>query len=200
MIPEERLSSQPMPAALFNPWAMDDLASLHWGPVALQDTSQGLNVQVWRADAVGDEIRLSAPKSPEFLWYQHSAGLHQVSLAFDQNARPVVAFVDSEGGAFLRWFDPVPNDIVNMDLAALGAETPRVTLDDSRPFNIDDSDVILAYVREGALRYRQQRDRFEEEYTPPIGEGGSSASVERLRHVSMNAGLRMQFVVDEVAP
>lgn len=197
MIPEERFSTETIKGQLYNPWSRRADVSRHWGPIAIQDPSQGLGIRLWQARAVGGDVLISAPGVTEFVWYTHSDDIEQVSLAFDQNGRPCVAFVDDVGGTFLRWFDPVPNAVVNFDLGAFNAVTPRVTLDDNRPFNGANSDVILAYVRAGIVRYRQQRDRFEDEYTPPVGPGGPNATASALRHISMNQSLRLEVLTDE---
>ena len=78
-----------------------------------------------------------------------------------------------------------------------GSVSPRITLDDARSFNGANSDVILGYVRAGIVRYRQQRDRFTVEYTPPIGAGGQPAFAGSLRHISMNSRLRLEFITDD---
>ncbi len=193
MIPDERLSSAPVRGALFNPWDRRVHVSRHWGPLALQDPSQGLAVKLWQAriEQGSDEILLSAFGVPEYVWHTHGVDVLEVSLAFDQNARPLVAFADVNGDSWLRWFDPAPNDVVDY---ALDGVTPRVTLDDHRPFNGANSDVILGYVRDGIVRYRQLRDRFTVEYTPPIGPGGSPAFADGLHHISMNSALRLEFL------
>lgn len=193
MIPEDRFSSTTFQGQLHNPWSRRADVSFHWGPIAIQDPSQGLRARLWRARSVGNAILLSAPGVAEENWYTHTEDLEQVSLAFDQNGRPAVAFVDSVGGTCLRWFDPVVNDVVNMSLVGI---TPRVTLDDSRPLNLSNSDIILGYVRGGVVRYRIQRERFQDEHTPPIGAGGAPAQASRLRHISMNSNLRLEFIVD----
>lgn len=193
MIPDERFSSIPIRGALLNPWDRQEGLSRHWGPVALQDPSQGLAVKLWqiRVEQDSADLLLSAFGVPEYVWYTHSADVFEVSLSFDNNARPIVAFVDADGNSWLRWFDPVPNAVVNL---ALTGVTPRVTLDDHRPFNSANSDVILGYVRDGIVRYRQLRDRFTIEHTPPIGPGGPPAFAEGLHHLSMNSSLRLEFL------
>lgn len=197
MITDHRFSTETIKGQLYNPWSRDALISYHWGPIALQDPSQGLGVQLWKARVVGADVLLSAPAVPEFVWYTHGAALDQVSLSFDQNGRPALGFVDETDAAYLRWFDPVPNAIVNMSVSAFGGVTPRVTLDDNRPFNGANSDVILGYVRAGIVRYRQQRDRFTIEYTPTVGPTGDPAPATALRHISMNNRLRLEFLTDD---
>lgn len=194
MIPEDRFSTTTFKGQLYNPWSRRADISLHWGPIAIQDPSQGLGVRLWKARTLNDaQVWLSAPGVTESSWYTHTTLIEELSLAFDQNGRPCISFTDSDGLSFLRWFDPVPNEIVNMPVTGV---TPRVTLDDNRPFNGANSDVILGYVRDGIVRFRQQRDRFTVEYTPPIGVGGSPASATGLRHISMNSKLRLEFLTD----
>lgn len=196
MIPGERLSTTTFKGDLYNPWSRDPHVSLHWGPVAIQDPSQGLGVHLWRLRTINNgELLLSASGVAEFPWYTHTAKLSAVSLAFDQNARPVITFTDELGASYMRWFDPTVNQTVTVALPY--ATTPRVTLDDARAFNVGNSDVILGYTRAGLLRYRRQRDRFDTEFTPTIGDGGSPAPANALRHISMNSNLRLEFLTDD---
>ena len=198
MIPEERFSTETHKGDLVNPWSRQANLSRHWGPIALQDPSAGLLVKIWQARALQDgaDVLISADGVAEYAWYSHTKVIEQVSLAFDQNGRPVVVFVDADGAAFLRWFDPVLEQIVTADISSY-ATTPRVTLDDARPFNIANSDVILGYVRDGVVRYRRQRDRFDTEYTPLVGVGGQPATATALRHISMNSNLRLKFFTND---
>ena len=195
MIPEERFSSTTFRGQLLNPWSRDRKISYQWGPVQVQDPSHGLLVKVWTLRVEGGEAILSAPGSPTQTVFARSADIDNVNLAFDQNGRPCVCFEEEGGGAYLYWFDPVPNEPVFMPIPG-DAVSPRITLDDARPFNGADSDVILGYVRDGLVRYRRQRDRFEDEFTPPIGPGGAPASASGLRHISMNSNLRLEFLTD----
>lgn len=196
MIPGERFSTDPVRGQLLNPWSRDRKISYHWGPVQVQDPSQGLLVKVWTLRAEGAEAVLSAPGSPTVTVFTRSVDIDNVNLAFDQNGRPCVCFEEEgSGDSYLYWFDPVPNEPTFMAIPG-DASSPRITLDDARVFNGANSDVILGYVRDGLVRYRQQRDRFTVEYTPPIGPGGSPASASGLRHISMNSNLRLEFLTD----
>ncbi len=194
MIPEERLSTVPYPAPYRAPDDADPpskLTDYELGGVALQDASQGLEVQTWtlRADPLTGEVFLGATSVPESLLFT-AAGITEVSLAFDQNMRPFVAFVQ-DGRAKYRWFDTVlgANRITELDPAD---ENPRCCMDDKRTSqtSLGTNDIILAYVRAGNLYYRQQRDRYETErllYEDVPG---------RLLRVGMHRQYRLQFMFE----
>lgn len=195
MFPQPWLSSSPVRGQLLNPWSRQETVSLHWGPVAVQDPSEGLLVRLWTARAMGGDILLSAPGVAETLAYTHTNDILELSLAWNQNGDPHFAFVDTNGDAYLRWYDPT---LPGMTTTLLESDVvnPRIAFDDVRQFNIGNSDVVLAYIRAGLLRYRLQRDRFTVEYTPTVGEDGPPVSATGLRHISMNSGLRFEFMTD----
>ena len=201
MIPEERFSTQTITGRLQNPWMQQANLSRSWGPIALQDPSDGLLSKVWECRVNHDsaQLLLGIVDEPKQVWFTHSKIILEASLSFDQNGRPVIAFTDTDDACWLLWFDPVPNNFVTFSIT--GAITPRVTLDDVRSFNSANSDVILGYIRSGIIRYRRQRDRFTVEYTPTQGVGGSSIEAPYLRHISMNSALRLEFITgDEKDP
>lgn len=188
MIPQMRLSTTPQPAALLLPDPQPRLTtSRARGGVALNDASQGLNVQTWTLSTDGTSVTIEGETVPQSVLFT-GTGITEVSLAFDQNMRPFVAFVDG-GGAKYRWFDPVDSTTKITPIGA-GVVTPRCCLDDFRPSQTNASDIILAYVRGGSLFYRQQRDRYLVEY--PLG-----LPAQALNFVGMGVNLRLQFEVVE---
>jgi hypothetical protein len=130
------------------------------GGVALNDPSQGLQVKEWTLYLVGDDVTISAEGvAPTVLF--SGANITELSLAFDQNMQPVVAYVQAEQ-ARLYWFDSSIPGYTSTVIA--GAITPRVALDEKRPLLVLSSDVILGYIRAGNLYFRAQRDRYLIEY------------------------------------
>ena len=185
-LPGESLSSSPRPSQFAGgrALAVSSRQDYETGGVALQDPSRGLQVQMWRARLIGQDVVIDADTVAPVTWYS-APGITEISFTFDQNMRPVLAFVQ-DGVAKLRWFDPVAGAVVVVDIGA-GVVTPRVALDDKRRFGLPDSDVILAYIRGGALYYRQQRERFQTERLLDAGPHY------RLIKIGMGRGLRMQF-------
>lgn len=192
MMPLDRLSTEPVYASYISPDTIDPpnrLTDYELGGIALQDASQGLQVQIWtcRADGATGIVYLSAPVVPEIVLFT-APGISELSLAFDQNMRPFVAFVQG-GQAKFRWYDTVlgANRITDLDVED---RSPKCCMDDKRPWQVAQgaNDVILAYLRGDSMYYRQQRDRYEIERLLATGLEGK-----RLLKVGMNEAMRLQF-------
>lgn len=191
-LPNDQLSSEPVPSYFLGARAQifPDYVDYMDGGVAIQDASLGLNYQTWTAeivsDVIEDNIMLSAPTSPPQSVYA-GQDITEVSLSFNQNMDICIAFVE-QGVAKLLWYDTTVSKLV---VTVLGGNVthPKVALDDSREFNRVGSDVILAYIKGGALYYRQQRDRF------GVERQLSSGPWIALKRIGMGAGLRFQFQV-----
>lgn len=165
--------------------------------IYLNDSSRGLNYKLWTLEAVLNketalyDVIVSAPggvsptESSRVLFSR--ADLMSVDLAFDQNMNPVVAYMQGTQARYF-WYDPISVGYIHSDLPA-GCYDVRCTMDERRNFNIENSDVTLAYLRAGNLCVRYQRDRYSLE-TVLIGALGSQA---RLISVARNRGLRLQW-------
>jgi hypothetical protein len=90
------------------------------------------------------------------------AGVTELSLAFDGNMRPFIAFSDASG-AHYWWYDPTTSEVEIADLPD-GCTNLRCGMDDKRPLESANADIILAYMRDGNLYHRLQRDRYATEY------------------------------------
>ena len=105
-----------------------------------------------KIDYIGDSTITEILKAPK---------ITEIDLTFDQNMRPCVAFV-SDSIPKLYWYDTKIGDF-NITTFS-GILSPRVSLDDKRDFNISNSDIIFAYIKNNGLYYRQQRERFTVEH------------------------------------
>lgn len=162
MIPNQILSSIPVPRPYIE--RVNDpnfpLVDYEMGGVALNDPSQGLSVKEWTIYLVGDDVTVSAEGvTPTVLF--SGANITELSLTFDQNMQPVVAYVQA-AEARLYWFDSAIPGFTSTVIP--GAISPRVALDEKRPLLILSSDVILGYVKDDNLYFRAQRDRYLIEY------------------------------------
>lgn len=195
MMPDNVLSTTPVRARFTGAAGLGvtNTVDYHDGGIAIQDASEGLLYQRWRArlfDA-GEPtsyVMLDAPNTPEFQLYA-VPGMTQISIAFDQNMRPALAYADGSG-SHLWWYDSV---VQGMTVTSVDGTTPRIAMDDLRLLgsNIYQSnDIILAYIRGGSLYYRQQRDRFTiERWLSDEVTGG-------LIKIGMNRQLRLQYMME----
>ncbi|URA06881.1 hypothetical protein QAY90_gp50 [Xanthomonas phage Langgrundblatt2] len=189
MIPENRISTTAVVGSFIDSFYLGTpLKSVEWGGVAINDTSQGIQVKPWTIeyDRQTGDVFVTAFGVPKTVLFTR-ADITEVSLAFDRNMQPVVAFVQA-GQAKLYFYDDLLPGFTFWETELGSAKNPRVSHDDKRDAQSDISDVILGYVSGSSLRYRQQRDRYLTERTL------IATGVTRLIHVGMNNKLRLQFM------
>jgi hypothetical protein len=173
MLPDHVLSTIPVIGKYLFPDDLDPspIVDYELGGVAVSDATQGLKVQVWKVrlklgvNYIGT-VYLSAPNTAEFVVYAGDS-ISTISLAFDQNMKPALAFMQDEV-AKLWWYD---NTIPGYDVITLPSDThiPRICFDDKRNEVVSSADILLTYVRDGSLYFREQRDRFTIEYELKTG-------------------------------
>ena len=191
-IPDDQLSSAVQPAGAFlwgrgNP-GLSATNDFEYGGIALNDASQGHEVQEWntRVSEDGTQIITGAPSVADTVLYT-GAEITEVSCSFDQNMRPAFAFVEA-GAAKFEWYD---SQIAARTLTILPVDviSPKVTLDDKRASQVAASDVLLFYVRGSSLYMQRQRDRYEVEYLM----GAIPEGHDYLAIAGMNTALRLVF-------
>ena len=167
------------------------LVSHERGGVAINDPSQGMDVQNWRLESDGSLVRLFSELGSPIELFPDS-GIQQLSLSFDQNMRKIIAIEHEAGGVDLIWYDTLVALEVTSPFA--GIRSPVLSLDDKRKSQSGTSDVIFGYIRnsDNMLCYRQQRERFTVEHELTQLDARS-----RLRNLGMTTKLRMQFEVQE---
>ena len=191
-LPDSPLTlTEPLPYIEPDNLPSKSLVSHERGGIALNDPSQGLDVQNWRLESDGSMVRLfSEMGSPIDLFAD--SGIRQLSLSFDQNMRKVVAIEYKSGGVDLIWYDT----LATLEATSFFPDirSPVLSMDDKRKSQSGTSDVIFGYVRNGdhMLCYRQQRERFTVEHELTQLDARS-----RLRNLGMTTKLRMQFEVQE---
>lgn len=196
MIPDGELSTAAVISGFSfpvkGPSSEDKLTAWELGGVALNDPSLGLAVKLWtakleidRETGVGSVYVEAAGVAKTLLF--SGVGIDEIDACFDQNMNPFVAYMQSGQGRFY-WYNPVVGGMDHSDLPA-GCYDLRCSLDDKRPFNIAESDIVLSYIRAGNLCMRYQRDRFTVEHVLRDDLGPSV----RLVSMAMNTGSRMQW-------
>lgn len=190
MLPDDgQLSSSPVQGVLTGGRALPVRNEVDYeiGGSALNDSAQGLMVQVWRARIVNKtDIVLDAENVAESTIIT-GTNITEVSFSFDRNMNPAIAYVES-GVAKLYWYDSTLPGMTTTIFA--GIVTPRLSHDDKRDLQSSISDVIFAYLKGGDLCYRQQRDRYQTEYV--LAQNVDSPG---LIKIGMSRQLRMQFLL-----
>lgn len=187
MLPDNTLSYLPVTGQMYAPDSkrVTLLVDFELGGVAIGDTSQGLMVREWVFSYNPSGQIVVAHDGGEPVVVLTRAGVTELAGTFDQNMSPVVAFVVN-GEVFLNWYDSI---IGQRRTDSFGAGyTPRLTLDDKRASAVN-SDVVLAYIRNRSLYYRQQRDRFGVERLLKDG----LSPITRLRNIGMTTQFRLLF-------
>lgn len=200
MIPNQALSVPAVPDNFLpvdvQPYEL--LVSYQMGGIALSDPSQGLDYQNWRLEAVGipansppSHMYVSAPNTPQTLLLT-AINIQSCSLAFDQNMKPAIAYIDYVGPK-LWWYDgSIPGyTIIDLDP---NITSVQITLDNKLPMAslTNTSDLILAYTMNNNLYYSQQRDRFTVQYLLMQNVPLANPKVGK---VGMNIGDRLQFYI-----
>ena len=153
--------------------------------IALNNTSQGLQVQLWTFSTNGTDIIVDAPSLPAPITLLSPTNVASVRGCFDQNMNPFVAYLQ-EGQWNYWWFDTVVGHMVTSQLPS-GVTSVVCTLDDKRPWESNISDICLLYTNNGNLYYRRQRDRYGIEYLLKTSVNGT------LVKVAMNGIERLQI-------
>ena len=201
-LPNDVLSTIPKEGSFVGSRALDapTLIDYEDGGIDLQNATNGLRFQAWKASVENDSIYLEAPTVPKLLVYL-GEDITELSFTFDQNMNYCLCFVEG-GVAKLRWYD---SSIQAMTTTVLpyGVKTPKVTLDDKRVYQSPISDIVLAYIRDGMLRVCYQRERFsiEHDITLNVPEPQRTeyrreiAEAEGLVKIGMNSQSRLQFML-----
>ena len=189
MLPEGRLSTINIPSiSILGGRSLESAPKIDHedGPVNISDPSEGLFYQIWTGQVYDGGIFLFSDliERQDIL---EQLNITEMSFTFDQNGRPTIVYVQY-GIAKIWWYD---STIAGHTITTIGSGviSPKVILDDKRQTQTNSSDIILAYIKNENLYYRQQRDRYGIEYllvTKVIG---------RLQKLGMGNNLRLQFVV-----
>lgn len=155
------------------------------GGIAINNGSQGREVQFWTVSYDGAHINVDAEMSGSGSYVLPVAGVLACCLAFDSNMAVAIGYMTASGG-HLYYFDSLTGSYQTLDFPR--ALSCRVAVDKTNAFYSAKSDVIFAYVRDDdTVQYRQQRDRYAIDY--PVG----VANGETLIRVGPSVDNRLQL-------
>lgn len=160
------------------------------GGIALNDPTEGLDVRIWEARLDENNIQVR-PEGTEDAWttVTSATGITELSIAFDQNMRPCVAYL-AEGVVKLYWYDAVTASYITSTFP--GAISPVVTLDDKRDMQIGLNDILFFYIVDRRVKHRLQRDRYTVEYD--VGEMPAIST--RIKRWGFTTAHRIQIEFD----
>jgi len=185
MIPGNAITNVPDPAAFRKPYdsPASALSRTCRGGVALNDASKGRDYQDWSVWYDGSTILFGPTSSGIATGSLATAGVTQLSLAFDNNMNPVLAWLD-DTGANIRYFSASTSSYVVVNVP--GATSCLACVDDVRPIYNTQSDVIFAYTLPNGLWYTYQRENY------ATARQASTAS-KKLKRMGPNVLNRFQF-------
>ena len=144
------------------------IKSVTIGPAAINDATQLLNDKFWAAyyDPQNSNIYLDDFDGNVSMILNEPAGVDMIRLAFDQNANDAYAFITGAGELKVRFFD---GDIPGDTIISLGqAQSVTMAMDMKYYPSSEKSDILIFYIRDNAIYYRLQRDKYAVEYVTPV--------------------------------
>ena len=170
------------------------------GGIALNNPTQGLRVQEWTLEYYNEKLYLSAPSLEGRILLFEMSGVREISLTFDPNMSPFVAYMKEVGGdiqyeSWYWWYDATVPGFVHIKLPDY-SYYPKCCIDDKRPLaqSIQQQHIILSYMRNSSLYVRQQVDRFQSEELLWTGFRA------RLNKVGMNIYNELQWQLSALPP
>lgn len=184
MIPDNTITSAPIISnfAYLEGQPYKPLYQQVMGGVALNNPTLGRLVQTWSVEYISGAIEIRSSDGT-LVFSMTQPNVQTISLAFDNNMSPVLAWVTT-GGANLYYYDTITASYITRFFA--GVDSCRVAVDDPRDFYNTKSDVIFGYTLFGVVYWRQQRDRYEIGRT--VGATGQP-----LIRMGPSLGNRLQF-------
>jgi hypothetical protein len=169
-IPQGRLSSVPQVGLILPPEDRPfyGLISYEKGPIAIEDTTQGMLYQNWTMnwDRATGNLNLSPETVGDPTTIINLPNLEYFTFTWDQAGRVSLTYTD-DVSSYLYWYDTEAGQTVTTDLGA-DVRTPSLSLDDRRSAENTVNDMLLWYIKGTTGNYnlymRRQRDRFLNEY------------------------------------
>lgn len=142
--------------------SFDYLTAHTVGPAGIGDTSQGIVSWVWKARATATQLFIARENATRDGWLAETllfnyggVAIAEMDFCFDQNGSPIV--VAERGGELWIYYSDIT--LGGYGFRDFGpGRTPRAVLDD--PLDVNGSDVLVFYVSDTGIVYRQQRDRY----------------------------------------
>lgn len=182
MIPENVLSSTPVPKQFQLLPRVDPFISSSFGGSDIGQTDIGKNTFIWYGEFKDGKVKLWNSQVTHYV-LDIEERVYLFDFTFTQNMSPVLSW-QTKNGAFLKFYNTATAQDEIMEIP--DATNISVKLDELRPELISMSDVIVSYQKKGetGLFVRYQRDRYLVEHKL------SSEDLGYLKQTGMMDGLR----------
>lgn len=159
------------------------------GDIALNTVSNGLMFQEWKMWIENNSNILLKPDNQELpILIYSGADIDYITFTFDKNMNLIYLYRESGVWKF-NWFDTSTNNKTITEYSNEYSDF-QLIFDDKRSEVSNSDDVLLFYVKNKNLYYRQQRDRYTIEYLLKENITG------RLCNVCMGANNRLHMKFD----
>lgn len=179
MLPDNVLSMSAIQSDFLTGNRADQLIDYEMGGVAIGNTSQGFQKQ-W--SCIYEDGAIKAGYDDNFQTLLTVSDVTALSLAFDINMRPLIAYVVNNQ-CYLWWYDSSQSAQVITEWGDYAF--PQLSLDDKRSSQSANADVIFSYIKNNTLYMRIQRERFQIEH--------KLAKAKRLIQIGMMTNFRFGF-------
>lgn len=171
-------------------YSSDNPFKLELGPEQLNASGGNIKAAWWLFEFNGSEVTASKYNGNDFELSSvvfSVTNIKKLSATFDQLGRPMVFYETNNNELKLFWFDPVlvQNIITEFGVGNYPFATFDIRWDTSNPR----SDVMLFYMRSGAIYYLMQRDRYSIEYVTPV-----VADALFIKEADMTVDYRLQLL------
>jgi hypothetical protein len=145
-IREHRLSTTTIPDDYLVPDGSerDWLEDFEKGPIALEDTSEGIDYQTWHLEwhSSNGDFTVTPDDTGVPIVVLNAAGVEQCSFAFDNNGRISIAYITNTTEGHLYWYSTLDGDFIVTDFQE-PISGIMLSNDDKRQTQTNINDIIM---------------------------------------------------------
>lgn len=164
--------------------------SYELGAAELYDTDTPFKY-TWYCYIKSNVVYLEREGKPPVQVLTLTGEITEIDFTFDQSMRPTICYIQ-DGVTKLNYYDATLSDMTTRVFP--NTSNPRLSLDDKRKFNIANSDVIFAYIKDNNLYYRVQRERYDIEHLVEVDRDRFTGEI-LLEKIGMDINNRFNFSV-----
>ena len=190
MTPENILSNPSAPSEFLSIISLpkQKLIAYATGGAGINNTTQGLNLYIWRAQYLNGAIVLDVPSSPgvgvtEILYL---SGVTELAFSFDLAMKPVLAYTVAQV-SYLYFYDTITANFITLNLGT-GLSDLHMVMDELRPELLYRADLTFTYIFQSSLYIRTQRERYAVPYL-------LSMNIRKIYRFGLSKSYRLQWLV-----